>query len=353
MALFAGLLRTSEATPLTSISEDDATSVINAVLATYQAERNAAQGLFVAEQTTNHTERVQLGGFDEGQEIGPDGRPRETYTSGYVDAAYPLKRIGWALGWNLETFARFTVADLDRQVAAKTAGNAKRHMREIFRAFFDNVNGTFIDEDYGSLTIRRLANTDGSLFPATTGTDAEAQDNHYLVSGYLTGAMSATNNPLVTLAAEVREHFDATSTVVAFINSAQRANIVTLLPSFVDAPTEGIVAAPADAQALDIDVTVPGEFIGTDGDSGVRVYVYNRVPATYIVGGVVGAPAPLKRRIPAIASLQGFAMVDEERHFPFYKRTWIERFGYGTANRLSFAVMQLKASGTYDVPAST
>lgn len=347
---FAGLLRTSEATPLTSIPQTDATSAINAVLAAYLQERNDAQGLFVDSETTNYTERIALGGYDEGQEIGPDGRPRETYVSGNVDVAFPIKRIGWALGYNIETFARLTVADLDRQVAAKTAGNAKRHMREIFKPILDNTNALFVDEDYGTLTIRRLANGDGTMFPPVSGADAEAEDNHYLVSNYLSSAMSATNNPFVTLAAEVREHFDATSTVVAFINSADRANVITKIPNFVDTPAQGITAAPADAQAFDAGVVVPGEFIGTDGDSGVRVHVYNRVPATYLMAGVVGAPAPLKRRVPAIQSLRGFALIGEEDHLPFHKRTWIERFGYGVANRLSFAVMQLKASGTYDVP---
>lgn len=354
MSLFSGILQIEDtSTYLTAVQnqgEVDFNAAINAVLQKFQTERNQAQSLFVDSQTPQFMETIQQGGFDEGQEIDADARPLETYVAGEYGVAYPLKRIGWALGWNEETFAAMTVADLDRQVAAKTAGNAKRHMREIFRAILRKNNYTFPDEYHGELTIRRLANSDGTTYAPLANADEGTDDNHYLVSGYLSNAMSASNNPFVTLANEVREHFSTTTRVVAFINSAQRADVLSLLPNFVDKDVEGIDPAPSEARANNPGLAVPGDFLGVDGDSGVYVYVYDRVPATYIAGGAVDESRPLKRRVPAIASLQGFSVRAEELHFPFYKRTWIERFGYGVANRVSWAVIQLKASGTYDDP---
>jgi hypothetical protein len=350
MALLAGILRTEDLTLVTDIPVADASQAVNRLLARYQEERDKATSLFVAGVTTEVQEKYKLGGVDEGQQIGPDGRPLETRVAGEIEVAYPWYRFGWALGWNLEDQARMTVADLDRNVSAQATGNLRRHTREILRALFGNANYTFADRT-ANVMVRRLANNDGTLYEPLAGTDTEAQDNHYLVFGYVSGDISPTNNPLATLKTEITEHFASTGTVVAFINDAQRADIQTGLTNFVDVPVSGIRPAPADAQVETLQgYNVPGEFIGVDGASGVYVYVWNRVPANYIVGGILTEEAPLKRRIPPEPSLQGFKLEADESHDPLFKRTYRDRFGYGAANRLSFAIGQLKASGTYDVP---
>ena len=347
MALFAGILRTEDTARLTELDPVQISDAINQVLAEYQRERNEAQSLLVSDTVTRSSELVQLGGVDEGQEIGPDGRPLETHFGGNFTVGYPMKRIGWALGYNDETFANLTVADLDRQVTAKTAGNALRHRREIMRALVGNANYSFTDniENSGTVTVARLANSDGTDYDGA-GTD----DNHYLASGYAAGSISATNNPLATLKDEIAEHQDGSVRVVAFINSTNRVDLIDgLTASFVEAGVEGLTPAAADAQANGVGANVPGTFVGIDQASGVFVYEWNLVPAGYIYAQNVDGPGPLVRRIPAIQSLQGFTVRAEEEHFPFFKRTWIERFGYGVRNRLNGAVMQLTA-GSYTVP---
>lgn len=355
MTTLAGILRVEDLTPITEIPTVDLTTAVNALLARYQQERDEATALFVQETTTRRTEKIAQGGVDEGQVLGPDGRPLETRPAGMVEVGYPWDRYGWAFGGNSETAAAMTVADTQRSVNSIIGGNAKRHMREINRAFWNNANYTYEEEqnlygDSGTLTVRRLANSDGSLFAPTNNADTEADDNHYLVSGYLASAISPTNNPFVTLAAEIREHFDSEAPIVAFINSAQRNQVLTGLTNFVDADVEGVIRGVNADRAQDLGVTVPGDFLGIDQDSGVYVYVWGRTPATYIDAFAVGQPAPLKRRVPLLTALQGLKLEAEEDHDPMWKRTYRERFGYGVANRLSAAVMQLKASGTYDVP---
>src|SRR5690606_1743693 len=102
---------------------------------------------------------------------------------------------------------------------AKVVGNSRRHMREMFRALLAKDNYTFQDTKHGDLTIRRLANGDAQTYPMD---DDQATDDHYLVSGYAAADISAVNNPFVTLAEEVREHFQSDTRIVAFINQAQR-----------------------------------------------------------------------------------------------------------------------------------
>lgn len=357
MTVLAGILRTEDLTPIADIPVTDMTTAVQEILNRYVAERNEATNLFVQETTTVRSERIASGGVDEGQMLGPDGRPLETRPAGQIEVAYPWNRFGWAFGGNSETAAAMTVADTQRNVNSITGGNAKRHVREINRSFYNNANYQFTDEktfdgDSGTLTIRRLANGDGTLYSPTINSDDESDDNHYLVSGYVAGDISAANNPFTTLANEIREHFDSVETVVAFINSAQRNDVLTGLPNFVDADVEGITRGATDSRAAALGGTnVPGDFLGIDGDSGAYVYVWDRTPAGYTSGFAVGQPAPLKQRIPRIVSLQGFRLEAEEEHNPMWKRTYRDRFGYAVANRIGAAVMQLKAIGTYDVPA--
>lgn len=346
MSLFAGILRTEDLNvALTKFEPEVISSAITDVLRKFQQERDQTYALIVDSTTTAATAIVREAGYDEGQELGPDGRPLETHVGGKYEIGLPVKRIGWALGWNRETFAHMTVADLDREVAAKTAGNARRHSREMRKALMLKGNYTFVDEIHGSLTVRRLANTDGTMY-GTPG----AEDNHYLTSGYAASAITPTNNPFATLATEVREHFTSDTRIVAFVNSAQVAIIQSGLTTFVDTGVEGIVPANSTAVANAPGLSVPGYFLGIDSASGVYVYVWDGIPANYILAGAVDEAAPLRRRIPVPVSLQGFQLLEEERHLPFYKRTWMELFGYGVSNRLSFASMFLDAGSTYTDP---
>lgn len=346
MSLFAGILRTEDLNvALTKYEPDVLSDAIDEVLRKFEQERNETYGLLVESTTTNPTAVFREAGFDEGQEIGPDGRPLETHVGGKWDIALPQKRVAWALGWNRETAALMTIADLDREVVAKTAGNARRHSREMRKALMLKDNYTYQDELNGNLTIRRLANSDGTRY-GTPG----SEDNHYLVSGYAASAISPTNNPFATLATEIREHFSSDSRIVAFVSSAQVPVIQSGLTTFVDTGVEGIVPANNTAVANAPGLSVPGYFLGIDSASGVYVYVWDAIPANYILGGAVDELAPLRRRIPVAPSLQGFQQLEEESHLPFYKRTWIELFGYGVSNRLGWASMFLDPGSTYTNP---
>ena len=347
MSLLAGILRIEDTTLLSTLEPEPVNDAVNQLLARYEAERNAWQDFLVQDETTEWKTLYNIGAVDEGQEIGPDGRPLETRPSGQIETAYPIKRIGWATGWNYETFAHMTVADLERVTAAREGGNAKRHLREQFRALFNDTNYTYVDPKHGNLTVRRLANGDGTLYPPTYASDTEADDDHYIHSGYAHTAISASNNPFVTLKAEIIEHFTEATGVVAIINSEQLAEIQADLPSFVDADVEGIQQGADTATASAASgINVPGTFVGRDAASGVAVYLSDsgRIPAKYIYAQAIGVPKPLRRRVHVPELLRGFKLEADEAHYPLFKRTYVDRFGYGVANRLSAAVMYLDAS---------
>lgn len=350
MSNLPGILRIEDLNvAVTSVDPVVVADAMTDLLAAYQAERNEVQTLFVSEETTTVTERFLEEGADEGQLLGPDGRPLETRIAGYHDVGYPLLRLGWALGWNLETFAHATVGDLDRQVDSKLAGNAKRHTREMLRALMVDDNYTYVDDIRGSVTVKRLANGDTDTY-AINGNFAGGTDDHYYSSGYAAASISPTNNPFATLADDIREHFTVDTRIVAFINIAQQAIIQSALTSFVDAPITGISPANNTAFGIEPDVNVPGTFLGVDGASGAYVYVWNAIPANYVYAQAIDLPRPLKRRVPQPEILRGFRLMEEENHLPFYKRSWLERFGYGVGNRLTGAAMFLDAGATYTDP---
>lgn len=347
MSLFAGILRPEDLNKsLTSVDPPIIEAAIDQVLAAHIEARNDATALFVERETTDRSLMIREAGLDEGQEIGIDGRPLETHVGGKYEVGFPLKRVMWAVGWNDETAAYMTVADLERELKGKLGGNAARHLKEILRAVIgDNANYTYTD-DKGNVTVRRLANSDGTLYGATS-----AEDNHYYGTNYANTALSATNNPFATLATEIREHYSTTDRIVAFTNPALVPEIQTDLTTFVDRGVDGIVPANSTAVANEPGaLQVPGDFIGIDSASGTYVYSWNLMPADYIYAQAIDQPAPLYRRVPEPEILRGFKTVAEENHFPFYKRSWRELFGYGVANRLVGAAVHVTASTSWTDP---
>jgi hypothetical protein len=351
MGQLLGILGAGDNTMLSALNPVTVTDAVNQVLARYNAEKQTAFSFFVEGETTDWKTVYALGGGDEMQELGPNGRPIEQRVTGSWEVAYPIRRYAAAIGWDYETFQYLTAADLERQVDSVAISNAKTHRKQIMRAIFGNANYNWTDVQgqHGVLTIRRLANSDGSTYPATATSDTEADDNHYLVSSYATASISDTNNPLVTLRDEIREHFGGTGRIVAVINSAEQAKIQALT-QFTDAPTAGVTPG-SDTAVADAGIPgVPGRFIGIDGASGVYVYVWDRIPATYIFARDMDQPAPLKRRVHSAPALQGFKLEAEDVNHPLYKRSWWDRFGYAAGNRLNGAVMFLDAGSSYTVP---
>lgn len=353
MGQLAGILGAADNTILATIGPTVVSDAVNDLLARYQIEQQNAFSFWVEEQTTDWKTVYTLVSGDEMQELGQHDQPIEKRVTGSWETAYPIKRYGDALGWDYETFQYMTVADMERQTASKTIANAKTHRRQIMRALFGNVNYIYTNpqDGHGALTIRRLANGDGTTYPPLLTGTTEADEDHYLISGYAAASISDANNPLATMVADLKHHWDGPYLPVAHINSAQR-NQIAGLSLFVDAVTPGVRPASTDATVDGQFPDAPGEFIGIDPVSGVYVYVWDQVPANYITMRDYNKPAPLKKRVHAVPSLVGFRLEAEAEHHPLYRRTWMDRFGYAAGNRLNGTIMFLDAGSVYVVPAT-
>jgi hypothetical protein len=76
------------------------------------------------------------------------------------------------------------------------------------------------------------------------------------------------------------------------------------------------------------------------------------MPAEYLLGIHMDAPAPLRMRLdPADTGLgAGLQLVAENERFPISSAFYRNRFGFGVGNRLNGVVVQLVASTSYTIP---
>lgn len=350
MSTLLGILGISDVdTRLAVLSTEQVYDAVNQVAAQFERERDEAFRVFVQDTTTMYQSSYKLPGSGYMQRLDRHGRPLEERPAGSFTTAYPLETFGTGYGWDRETYAYMTAADLDNMSTSAMIRNANSHRFEIAKAFFNKTNATFVDPLYGSLTIRRLANSDGTLYPPVIGSDAEADDLHYVVSGYTAANISDTNNPFVTIRDMFMER-NSGGQIVAFINPAQRAK-VEALAAFVDKTPEYTVAGQDTAVLAGGLPSVPGNIIGAVSDVLVSEWRAG-VPANYIASVDLGLPGPLRKREHPHPELQGFRLEAEEETDPLFKRTWRDRFGYGAGNRLNGVAMELTTDGTYDTPAA-
>lgn len=319
----------------------------------YNAELARAAALFIGETVTDHKRRYKLPGNGRMQERGGRAQSGAVKASGSWDVAFPLKDFGDAIFGDDIALAYMTLPEYQRHLDTVTirARNTLRY--EILAAILNSAQDSWVDDNYGTLTVEPLANGDAVVYPPVEGSQTEATDNHYLESGYAASAIDATNNPVATAVDELEEHFGGGtpggSNIAVFFNQAQTAKIRAV--SGFTAIEQNFVRIGQDtAQAINVPANLPGKVIGYL--SGAWCVEWRSMPANYVYGQHLEAPAPLIQRVdPAETGLgQGLQLVSEDADYPFKGSHWRYRFGLGVGNRLNGVVIELGTGGTYTVP---
>jgi hypothetical protein len=325
-------------------------SFINDYLAVQEAEADKVYGVFVESETTDHKERYFLPAGGMLQQASNLTRPGAVKPVNSWDAGYPIDDGRDQLAYTDVALAYMSAAQLDAHVRTMTQRYVNWRRFRILRALLNKTNESITDDRWGSITVYRLANADGSLFPPLIGASADlASHTHYVGSNYTAASISDTNNPYVTIRDHLEEHF-GDSTMVAFINNADRAKTEALTafrPRLTAATTPNANASYLDEAGLP---AVPGRIIGSVND--VLVSEWRWIPSGYILGISLDVPAPLKKRVDPFVELQGFKMVAEQMEFPLKESFFRAREGYGVGNRLGAVALQLVASTTYTTPTS-
>lgn len=312
-----------------------------------EAEINAAFSVFVERDTTDVTAKYYLPSSGMMQESAERTRPGAVKSPDSWDVGFPLRDARDQIAWTDISAAYMTAAKMDAQVRgiANRYLNWKRY--HLLKALLNETNETFVDPVHGSITVRRLANGDGTLFPPVIGSATEATENHYIETNYATASISDTNNPMRDFVkAELAEHFGQ-GRYCAWVNTAEvpkLSGLATFDPARPEWVTPGATADIASADG----VTGPGTFIGSVSD--VAIFEWNWIPATYVFALNIDAPKPLERRIDPFPELQGFKLVAEQQEFPLHESFWRAREGYGVSNRLNGVALELASGSDYDTP---
>ena len=330
-------------------------SVVLDAIRTYLEQVNTdldmALSIFVEGETEGYTERYKLPGGGRLRRRGPDGRYGAAKASGGWDVAFPLEDLGTELGGNDVELAYMTAGDMERHLSTVAIQNANTIRFEVLKALFNETNATFVDPLHGSLTIRRLANTDTTSYPPVLGSESEADDDHYLESGYAATAISDTNNPYITIRNEIEEHFGAATggeNIVVFIHPDEEPE-TSDLTDFHPVPDMNIRTGVNTDVPINLP-NVPGRILGRT--NGCWVAEWRWIPTGYQLGIHAEVPAPLKKRVdPADTGLgRGLQLVVNEEIFPHQVAIYRHRLGFGVANRLNGVIMELGTGGTYTIP---
>ena len=326
----------------------------------HNAELNRLLGVFVSRNTDDHTLRYKLPGGGYLQQRAPDSRYGAVKAIGQWDVAFPLEDWGAMIAGNDVDMAYMTVQELDRHMRTVVAQNVNTVRFELLTALMGGTNGTFIDPLHGSLTIRRLANTDSTLYPPVIGSITEADDQHYHELGDVATAIDDTHDPWsgvntnsINIIAELEEHFGisaGSSQIVSFINQAEVTE-VSSLTDFEPVDILQIREGTQTASPVQVPVNLPGVVIGRHR-AGAWIVRWDFVPATYILSIHTGTEPPLMKRVdPADTGLgSDLSLVATDEEFPFSNSVWRHRFGFGVANRLAAHSLECAAGGSYTDP---
>lgn len=337
---------------INTIGQQVVFDAVNMYLQKVNDEMLQAQAVFIESITEDYKERYYLPGGGRLQRRGGQAQSAATKASGSWDVAYPLEDFGAQIAGDEVALAYMTTQQLQRHLDTVTIQNINTVRFEMLQALVRNTTRTFVDPLKGSLTLQPLAlASDGVLYPPVLGSETEATDTHHIESGYAASSISDTNNPLPTIRDELEEHFGAATggeSIVVFINNAQTAKIKALTD--FDEVIDSYIRA-GDSVNVPINLpSVPGRIIGRG--SGVWVVEWRWIPANYLLGIHLEAPAPLKMRVdPAETGLgRGLQLVAREARFPMEQAHYRHRFGVAVGNRLNGVVMELGTGGSYTIP---
>jgi hypothetical protein len=325
----------------------------NKLMADYTADLNAAIAMFVEQNTTDFKWRYMLPGGGRLQKRGGSAKSGQVKAYGSWDVAFPLDDFGEALGGSDVALAYMTVQQLNRHLDNLFIRDANTVRFELLKALFNNAEDTYLGVlGEGTVYIEPLANGDSVTYPPVIGSETEATEDHYLGSAYLASAISDTNDPFVTLMADLKHH-NTDADIVAFINNAQWAK-ARALTDMRDAKDAYIVPGANQDVVMPLPATTPGQVRGRHA-MGCWVVEWNWIPAGWIMALDLNAPKPLIQRIDKAESGlgTGLQLVSQNDDYPLSDAQYRHRFGFGVGNRLNGAIMDLSnADSDYDVPSA-
>lgn len=292
--------------------------------------------------TILHKERFRLPTAGTLQPLDEYGNPRPEQLGSYFDVAYPIQGGGTAFGTNRVTSELLTVEEVNGMAIERIQRDADWMRRHMLAALFTNTTWAYDDEEFGSLTIQCLANSDTVAYNFTGG--SVATDTHYLAQA---SAIDDSNNPYDDIYTELMEHPSNSGPVVAYIPTNLVAT-TKALTAFTDVGDPDLRYGTATTQ-------IAAPFARRFGDEvlgkvdNVWVVEWRALPSSYIVAHAEGGGAPLGMRQYPAAALQGLFTENHSPDGNLRESRFIRYAGFGVRNRVSALVYRI-GNGSYAIP---
>jgi len=343
----------TEAALLDNIGQGLVFDAINDVLSYHNADVVAATSVFVKGETEKYLERwlAPGGGMMSPAGQDPFGPPPAIQRYGHWDVAYRLSEYAEAIASSRMGLAYMTLQELDAHLDTVMERNMARHRQLMLIALMESTDLTWDDTIHGNLTIRRLANTGGQLYPALPGAAAEADDNHYIDAAYNVAGIAAATNPAVDLRDEIIEHFGGrltTGTDILYLHGSDQTALLAGIAGYVSRADDKIDWGD-DTDLAKMVGGIPGWLHGRGW--GVWLAEWAWMPDEFGLAVLLGKP-PLMRRRDTVASglPRGLTLVATEKSHPLQASYFSDRFGYAVGNRLSAACIEINAGGAVYTP---
>lgn len=328
---------------LTTTSGEVVANAIQQSVDEHNRQINAIMGLF-ADPTTDYTGRFLTPGTHRLQPLDENGRALPVKFAGHYDVAFPIRDAGSAWGANYKTMAKLTVADANRITGEMLKADALWMRDQLMAALFASATHTFVDAQWGSLTIQPIANGDSVTY-SRTGGGAAAVDTHQL---FYNNSIADVTDPFSTWVTELTEHPENTGDVVILIPTNLVSAVQALSAFHAVADPNITPGANTDTLNGSLGVALPGKLLGYH-EAGAWIAEWKALPSNYVLGTTTQGERALKMRQEPEAELQGFHLAGERNDHPYYERQWVRYAGFGAFNRVN-AFVALVGAGAYAVP---
>lgn len=302
--------------------------------------------------------QIATGDFEEASEF---GEPKGIRGGDYFQLGYDFKWYDLAVRFTWQYLAEAS----DAQVAslANMAFEADNRLvfTKVLRAIFNNVNRT-ADIRGQNVPVYPFYNADGTVPPDYKTTSFAGSHSHYLVSGGAT----VDSGDLDLVIEHLTHHGYGSKQNTNMLVLANVAQINTIKgfrvadgDSYDFIPSQGSPAflsaittiGPAQAPSTYNGLTVAGTY------GPLLIIDEDYIPAGYMVAFATGGDAnisnPVGIREHQNTALRGLRLVKGKTpDYPLIDSFYQRGFGTGVRHRGAGLVMQVKASGGYDIPAA-
>lgn len=312
---------------------------------------------------TDPIETVQQVGDASFEKASEYGTPRKIRLGGYFELGYDFEDYDVGLGFTWKFLRDATQAQTDALTNAVFEADNRLRFEMVMKAIFNNTNRTSTIHQR-TIPVYPFYNGDATVPPDYKHNSFTAPHNHYMVSG----AATVDSGDLEDLEVQISEHgygTDAGAELVLMVNRLQ-GNVIRnfristgALYDFIPAQGQPSFLLPTNTGGIQ-GTQAPGmrnglKVLGTYGNWTVIEDGY--IPAGYMLGFATGgrlrATNPVGFRQHPNEAFRGLLLVKGRTpDYPLIDAYYMRSFGTGVRHRGAGAVMQIKESGTYDIPAA-